>query len=140
MLTSLLAGFAVLLLVLSIPLAAQMVPPNRLYGFRTPRTRADERVWYPTNKITGRNGIVMAMALALTAGLSAVGLAGFWTLLGLGVFAVAGLISTVVSASNIVNQVDQGGPLIDYSSQFDKKERSSPTKEREKLLKKLRKQ
>ena len=56
----------------SAPIWLGRVSPNRLYGFRTPRLVADERAWYPANKIMGRNlvaaGIVMAVAaLALGA-------------------------------------------------------------------------
>jgi uncharacterized membrane protein len=30
-----------------------MVPPNRFYGFRTPRTLASPEVWYPANRASG---------------------------------------------------------------------------------------
>jgi uncharacterized membrane protein len=40
--------------VLGIPMALGMVPPNRYYGYRTRRTMASANVWYPANRIAGR--------------------------------------------------------------------------------------
>jgi uncharacterized membrane protein len=37
----------------SIPLIMGIVPPNRVYGFRTPRTLADESLWYRANFFAG---------------------------------------------------------------------------------------
>ncbi|MEA2413760.1 MAG: hypothetical protein QOI58_417 [Thermoanaerobaculia bacterium] len=39
--------------ILSIPLALGIIPRNRLYGFRTKRTLADDAVWYPVNRFAG---------------------------------------------------------------------------------------
>ena len=30
-----------------------MVPPNRIYGFRTPRTVSSPRIWYAANRVSG---------------------------------------------------------------------------------------
>ena len=38
-----------LLVGLSIPLLLRRVKPNRLYGFRTPKTLGDECIWYASN-------------------------------------------------------------------------------------------
>ncbi|MCB9674051.1 MAG: SdpI family protein [Alphaproteobacteria bacterium] len=138
--TTLFAGLALLFFLISVPLAAGKIPPNRLYGFRTPRTVKDERVWYPTNRIAGRNGIVFAMALALSAALSGFGILGGWLVPALVLFFLGGLMSTFVSASNIVNQVDKGGPLIDYRSSFERNRQHDAGKARDKLLDKLRKE
>jgi uncharacterized membrane protein len=48
-------------LILSIPLALGMIPRNRLYGFRTRRTLADDAVWYRVNRVAGF-GIMIASA------------------------------------------------------------------------------
>ena len=45
---------AVLILILSIPLALGIVPKNRLYGFRTRKTLSDDRIWYAANRFGGR--------------------------------------------------------------------------------------
>lgn len=37
----------------SVPLVLNKVPPNAVYGFRTKRTLADARVWYPVNAFAG---------------------------------------------------------------------------------------
>ena len=61
---------AVVIGLVGIPLWLEKVPPNWFYGFRTPRTLADEAVWYPVNKIGGRDlmlaGVVGAIAVVLT--------------------------------------------------------------------------
>jgi hypothetical protein len=42
-----------LLMVLAIPMALGMVPPNRYYGFRTSKTLASPEIWYAANRIAG---------------------------------------------------------------------------------------
>lgn len=39
---------------LALPLIACRVKPNGWYGFRTPKTLKDERVWYAANAYVGR--------------------------------------------------------------------------------------
>ncbi len=41
------------LLAFSLPLVARMVPPNRLYGFRTSTALSSEQAWYSANAIAG---------------------------------------------------------------------------------------
>jgi len=48
--------------ILSIPLAIGVIPPNRLYGFRTRRTLADDAAWYRVNRLAGF-GIMIASAI-----------------------------------------------------------------------------
>ena len=48
----------------SVPMILQLVPPNRFYGFRTPRTLASPAVWYRANLFAG-------WALAIAAGVGA---------------------------------------------------------------------
>ena len=38
----------------SLPMIIGHVPPNRWYGFRTPRTQSDPKVWYPANRNAGQ--------------------------------------------------------------------------------------
>jgi len=42
-----------ILAVLAVPLALGMVPPNGLYGFRTPKTLSSPDIWYPANRFAG---------------------------------------------------------------------------------------
>lgn len=42
-----------ILVVLAVPLALGMVPPNGLYGFRTPKTMSSPDIWYPANRFAG---------------------------------------------------------------------------------------
>jgi uncharacterized membrane protein len=43
----------ILIMILSIPMIFGLVPPNRLYGFRTPKTLSSDQVWYPANRAAG---------------------------------------------------------------------------------------
>ena len=51
----LLIGGAVplLILLLSIPMILDRVPPNGAYGFRTPKTLSSPEIWYPANRAAG---------------------------------------------------------------------------------------
>jgi len=48
------AVMGIMLIIVSVPMIIERVPPNRWYGFRTPRTQSDPRVWYPANRIAGQ--------------------------------------------------------------------------------------
>ena len=57
-----------------LPLAMNLIPPNRWSGVRVPKTLSDERIWYLVNSycgkglgLTGVITIVCAVALRLTA-------------------------------------------------------------------------
>ena len=41
------------IVVLSIPMILDRVPPNGAYGFRTPKTLSSEDVWYAANRAAG---------------------------------------------------------------------------------------
>lgn len=42
-----------LLVIAAIPMILGKVPPNRVYGFRTPKTLSSPEIWYPANRIAG---------------------------------------------------------------------------------------
>jgi uncharacterized membrane protein len=48
------ALMGIALILASVPMIIGSVPPNRWYGFRTPRTQSDPKVWYPANRIAGQ--------------------------------------------------------------------------------------
>ena len=57
---------SVMMIVVSIPMAMKKVPPNWIYGFRTPKTMSSPEIWYASNQKAGINMIVAgAMALAI---------------------------------------------------------------------------
>ncbi len=56
-LVTVLAVAGVLALV-AVPLALRKVPPNRIYGFRTPATLQNEKIWYRANALFGRDMII----------------------------------------------------------------------------------
>jgi hypothetical protein len=53
---------ALIFFIVAIPLAIGVIPRNRLYGFRTKRTLADDPVWYRVNRAAGF-GIMIASAI-----------------------------------------------------------------------------
>lgn len=105
-------GFSTLLVAIGLPLAMGKVPPNPLYGFRTPATQADPALWYPVNARTGGDligsGLILggiAWALPrLAPTLSADAFMGIWTtgivLALLAVLVRAGLLLRVLQAQN----------------------------------------
>lgn len=52
---------------LSIPLATRRVKPNLLYGFRTPTTLRDERIWFDINAYAGRLLLRFSLLFVLVA-------------------------------------------------------------------------
>ncbi len=54
-----------LLLAVAVPLVFKLVPPNRIYGFRTATTLSRTDVWYRANIFTGW-ALIAAAALAAT--------------------------------------------------------------------------
>lgn len=55
---------AVMFLVVAIPLVLRLVPPNPIYGVRTPATMADPGLWYRVNATTGL-AVMLASAFYL---------------------------------------------------------------------------
>ena len=53
------------LIVLSLPLILRRVPPNPLYGLRVSATFKDEQVWYDANAASGRDMLVLGIAVEL---------------------------------------------------------------------------
>jgi uncharacterized membrane protein len=63
---ALIIGAAVVTALIALPLALRKIPRNRLYGVRTRRTLADDRVWYETNACGGR-GLIVASGVTIMA-------------------------------------------------------------------------
>jgi hypothetical protein len=57
-----------LMALIAVPLVRRWIPPNIWYGFRTPRTLADPRIWYPANVHAGSwlFGLGLVISLAAT--------------------------------------------------------------------------
>jgi uncharacterized membrane protein len=49
---------------LSVPLALKLVPPNRIYGVRTPQTLASREVWFRVNRVAGF-ALIVAVGMAM---------------------------------------------------------------------------
>lgn len=56
---------SILIIVASVPLVLGLVPRNRVYGIRTCKTLADDRLWYPANKFGGWALILACLAYLL---------------------------------------------------------------------------
>lgn len=52
---------------LSAPLVRGQVKPNRLYGFRTPKTLSSERIWYTANAYAGKMSVRAGLLFIATA-------------------------------------------------------------------------
>src|SRR3954465_13437759 len=50
---------------LSLPLMLKKVPPNNWYGFRTPKTLSDEKIWYEANRISAQGMALVGVVLIL---------------------------------------------------------------------------
>ncbi len=61
-------GVALVIATTALPLVLGWVPPNRLYGFRTPETLASEEAWYRGNQLMGCYMLVGQLAVALSLG------------------------------------------------------------------------
>ena len=51
--------------VLCLPLVFKLVPPNRIYGFRTPKTLSSPDIWYRANVFAGYALMLAAVVTAL---------------------------------------------------------------------------
>ena len=91
----------------SVPLILNVVPPNRIYGFRTPRTLASREVWFRANRFAG-------WALFVASGMSAAFFAihpeyaSGRSLVGLGVFLLP-LAAAVAASFAYLRRVDSAG-------------------------------
>ena len=70
------AGFMIMFVCAALLIAGAALPmilrrdkPNRWYGFRTPKTLGDERVWYEANAYSGR--LLFGLGVILAAGSAA---------------------------------------------------------------------
>jgi hypothetical protein len=50
----------------AIPLVKRRVKPNGLYGFRTPKTLRNERIWYEANAYSGRLLLWLGIVVTVT--------------------------------------------------------------------------
>src|SRR5262245_35184035 len=47
----------------SLPLIYEKIKPNHWYGFRTPKTFSNERIWYAANKTAGYDLLIAGIAI-----------------------------------------------------------------------------
>jgi uncharacterized membrane protein len=58
---------AALIFFVAVPLVVGLIPRNRIYGFRTQKTLADDRAWYPVNRFAGVVIILASLVYAFVA-------------------------------------------------------------------------
>ena len=58
---------ALLIILVSLPLVFGLIPKNRFYGFKTPKTLSDDQVWYRSNRYGARALIFSCLAYLLVA-------------------------------------------------------------------------
>ena len=84
-----------------VPLAAIMalgrVRRNAYFGFRTPATLSDDRIWDPANRYAGRALLCALFAHALIVLLNLVGLLHFHVLMTIGLLLLSMLLAVGVS-------------------------------------------
>lgn len=51
--------------ILGIPLLFEKIKPNWIYGFRTPKTMSDKKIWYDANKYSGRDLIIIGFIVVV---------------------------------------------------------------------------
>lgn len=57
--------FPVLISLIAVPMMMGRVPPNRWYGFRTPKTFSSEQIWYEANRASGWSLFYAGLAMLL---------------------------------------------------------------------------
>jgi uncharacterized membrane protein len=60
-------GSGSLLVILSLPLLWEKIPPNPIYGFRVPATLEDEKLWYAVNKYAARRLMAAGLSIVIAA-------------------------------------------------------------------------
>ena len=51
----------ILLFILSLPLLLKIIPPNRFYGYRSGKSKGNEKNWYKTNRLWGMLGVIASI-------------------------------------------------------------------------------
>jgi hypothetical protein len=99
-------GLSVLFIVIELPLAMNLVKPNRLYGFRVLETLSDERVWYLVNSYAGKRSIltgIVTIVLAVVLRLTSMSPATYGSICAL--VLVGGLVLTIVTSLIYMKQI-----------------------------------
>jgi len=52
-------------IIMGIPLLLGKIKPNALYGFRTPKTRSSDEIWYKANKYFGRDFLIVGIIITI---------------------------------------------------------------------------
>ena len=86
----------VIILVASIPLMLGMIPPNRIYGFRTQQTLSNRELWLRVNRFAGF-ALFIAAGASVAVFVAIPEYASSRSLAGLAVFLVPLIVAVVAS-------------------------------------------
>jgi uncharacterized membrane protein len=88
----------VVMVAVALPMVLGKVPPNRIYGFRTPKTLSSPNIWYSANRMAGWL-MIAAGGLALCHNFALLSMHPDWLRQRLLTFlAVADLIALIVAS------------------------------------------
>jgi uncharacterized membrane protein len=111
---NLFTGFIVIFA--GLPMWLGWIGPNRFWGFRTPRTLSDERVWYAANGIAGKGLTIAGLITLLISGLGGgLGLANPLVALMISMVVLGLVVAwSFVKTSEFVGDLDakEGGDLV----------------------------
>jgi hypothetical protein len=95
---------AILTIAISVPLVLEKVPPNRLYGSRTPKTLSNSDIWYEANY---KGGITLLVASLISIPCFVVVMEIFdrstAAVINMGVFIAVSTLATAVSLRQLRN-------------------------------------
>lgn len=115
----------VVLLIGGFPMWRGWIKPNHWWGFRTPRTLSDERVWYEANRFTGLGLTVAAVligAVSAASYLQPETVTPVTSLILSCVFVTVGLLWSFVKASAYVADLDASPESIGLSATLDEEQ------------------
>jgi uncharacterized membrane protein len=105
-------GLGILIVLISLPLLFEKVPPNPSYGFRLPPALDDPRIWYPTNKysakwliLAGASAVAAAVALDFVPGIT-LDVYALGCLAAFAVVMIVGLVQSVRYMRSIATRQD----------------------------------
>jgi uncharacterized membrane protein len=107
-------GNSLIWVAIGLPLYFKKVPPNRLYGFRTPTTLSSKEIWYPANQRLGRNfaflGLIdfVVMSLIYLIGSAQLPIAGI--ILAMAAVTVVSLIACLIDSFVYVRKIAERNP------------------------------
>lgn len=103
------SGAALVVVAAALPMWLGWIGPNRFWGFRTPRTLSDDKVWYAANRYAGIGLTLGGVLMGVLSGVSAAvpeTFSALMALIGSGVVLTVAVMWSFVKASAYVADLD----------------------------------